>query len=92
VARKVFLVLATIVDLAIAALLIGVSGFVFGSGPESYHGGTLFAAAYIAAIIACVVAPATGFILNAAGKYGPAQVVAWLPVAVTLVVLVIPAL
>jgi hypothetical protein len=92
VARIVFLVLATIVDLAIAALLIGVSGFVFGSGPESYHGGTLFAAAYIAAVIACVVAPATGFILNAAAKPGPAQIVAWLPAVITLVVLVIPAL
>ena len=75
-ARIVFLVLATLVDLAIAALLIGVSGFVFGGGPESYHGGTLFAAAYVAAVIACVAAPTTGFILNAAAKPGPAQVVA----------------
>jgi hypothetical protein len=92
VARIVFLVLATIVDLAIAALLIGVSGFVFGGGPESYHGGILFTAAYIAAVIACVVAPATGFILNAAAKPGLAQFVAWLPAVITLVVLVIPAL
>jgi hypothetical protein len=51
VARIVFLVLAMIVDLAIAALLIGVSGFVSGGGPESYHGGILFTAAYIAAVI-----------------------------------------
>jgi hypothetical protein len=92
VARKVFLVLAAIVDVAIAALLIGVSGFVFGGGPESYHGGLVFAAAYIAAVIACVVAPATGFILNASGKYDLAQAVAWLPAAIALVVLVIPAL
>jgi hypothetical protein len=92
VARKVSLALATIVDLAIAALLIGVSGFVFGGGPESYHGGTLFMVAYIAAVIACIIAPATGFILNAAAKPGPAQVVAWLPAAIALVVLVIPAL
>jgi hypothetical protein len=92
VAGKVFLVLATIVDLAIAALLIGVSGFVFGGGPESSHEGIVFAAAYSAAVIACVVAPATGFLLNAGAKHGAAQIVAWLPAAVALVVLVIPAL
>ena len=54
----------------------------FGSGPESYHGGMAFMVAYIAAVIACGVAPATGFILNAAGKLGAAQAVAWLPAAV----------
>jgi hypothetical protein len=92
VPRKLFLALAAIIDLGIAALLIGVSGFVFGTGPESYHGGTAFMAAYTAGVIACVIAPATGFILNAAAKHGPAQVVAWLPAAAALVVLVIPAL
>jgi hypothetical protein len=51
------LVLAAIVDLAIAALLIGVSGFLFGGGPESTHGGPVVMVAYVAAIIACVVAP-----------------------------------
>jgi hypothetical protein len=90
--RKVFLVLATIVDLAIAALLIGVSGFLFGTGPESYHGGIWFAAAYMAAGIACAAAPATGFILNGGGKHKAAQIVAWLPAAVAFVVLLIPAL
>jgi hypothetical protein len=92
VVGKIFLVLAGVVDLAIAALPIGVSGFMFGSGPESYHGGGAFMVAYIAAVIACGVAPATGFILNASGKLGAAQAVAWLPAAVALVVLVIPAL
>jgi len=48
--------------------------------------------AYIAAVIACVVAPATGFILNASGKHNAAQAVAWLPAAIALMVLVIPAL
>ena len=90
-AGKVCLVLAGIVGIAIIALLIGVSGFVFGSGPESYHGGMVFMGASIAAVIACIIAPATGFILNAAPKPGLAQVVAWLPAATALVVLVIPA-
>lgn len=91
-ARIVFLALAAIVDLGIAALLIGVSGFLFEQGPQSLHAGVWLEVAYMAAVIACVVAPATGFILNAAAKHGSAQVVAWLPVAVALVVLVIPAL
>jgi hypothetical protein len=86
------LVLAAIVDLAIAALLIGVSGFLFGGGPESTHSGPIVMVAYVAAIIACVVAPATGFVLNAAAKHPAAQIVAWLPAVVALVVLVIPIL
>ncbi len=90
--RKILLVLATIVDLAIAALLIGISGFLFGTGPESYHGGIWFAAAYMAAIIGCAVAPATGFILNAGQKHNAAQIVAWLPAVVAFAVLLIPAL
>ena len=43
---KAFLVIATVADLALAELLIGVSGFMFGSGPESMHAGAGFAAVY----------------------------------------------
>jgi hypothetical protein len=88
---KLLLVFAAIVDFGLAALLIGVSGFLFGSGPESIHGSMGFAAAYIAGVIACVLAPVAGFIFNAAGKPGAAQLVAWLPAAAGLVALVIPA-
>ena len=48
----VLLVVATIADLALAALLIAVSGFIFGTGPESTHAGSLAAVGYIAAILA----------------------------------------
>ena len=89
---KASLVIAAIADLAIAALLIGVSGFMFGHGPQSMHAGPLFAAAYSGAVVACVAAPVAGFILNGKGKRQPAQVIAWLPVLVALVVLVVPAL
>ena len=85
------LVLATLVDLALAALMIGVSGFLFGSGPESAHGGTLLAAAYTAGVIACVAAPIAGFIFNRRGKTGAGMLVAWLPVLGALVALAIPA-
>jgi hypothetical protein len=36
---KFFPLIAAIVDVSLVALLIGVSGFLFGSGPESMHGG-----------------------------------------------------
>ena len=87
----VLLVVATIADLALAALLIAVSGFIFGTGPESTHAGSLAAAGYIAAIVGCVVAPAAGFVLNRRGKPGVGVAAAWLPVAGALVTMAIPA-
>ena len=85
------LVLATLVDLALAALMIGVSGFIFGSGPESAHGGALLAVAYTAGVIACVAAPIAGFVFSRRGKTGAGLIVAWLPVFGALVALAIPA-
>jgi len=85
------LVVATVVDGALAALLIGVSGFWFGGGPESAHAGALAALVFVAAVIGCLAAPVAGFILNKRGKTGPALAVAWLPAAGALLALVIPA-
>ena len=87
---KFLLVIATVVDGALAALLVGVSGFLFGGGPESMHAGVLAAIAYVAAVIACLAAPVAGFILNKRGKPWAGLAVAWLPVAGALVALVIP--
>jgi len=88
---KFLLVVATIADLALAALLVGVSGFLFGGGPESMHAGSLAAVAYVAAVIGCLVAPIAGFVLNNRGKSGPALVVAFLPLAGAAIALMIPA-
>ena len=88
---KVLIVLATIVDLALAALLIGVSGFVFGGGPEGMHGAFWPAAGWTAMFIGCLVAPVAGFIFNGRGKTGVGVLVAWLPPASALVALMIPA-
>jgi len=85
------LIVATIVDLALAALMIGVSGFIFGSGPESVHGGSLLLAAYVAGVIACVALPVAGFIFNARGKAGLGILLAWLPPVAALIVMAIPA-
>jgi hypothetical protein len=87
----VLLVIATIADLALAALLIGVSGFMFGSGPESMHAGSIWAVLYTGAVIACIAAPIAGFILNRRGKTGLGLALAWLPPAGALVALAIPA-
>jgi hypothetical protein len=88
---KFFLVLATIADLALAALLVAVSGFLFGGGPESMHAGAFAAASYVAAVIACLVAPVVGFIFKARGKTGLGVAAAWVPVAGALAALLVPA-
>jgi hypothetical protein len=88
---KFLLVVALVVDGALAALLVGVSGFLFGGGPESMRAGVLAGIAYTAAVIACLAAPIVGFILNKRGKSGAGLAVAWLPVAGALIVLMIPA-
>ena len=88
---KVLLIVAALVDLALAALLIGVSGFLFGSGPESLHGGPLWAAAYAAAVVFCVAAPVAGFMVNARDKAGLGLALAFMPPAGALVALTIPA-
>jgi hypothetical protein len=85
------LVVATVVDGALAALLIGVSGFWFGGGPESAHAGALAAVVFIAAVVTCLAAPVAGFVFNKRAKTGLALAVAWLPVAGALLVLMMTA-
>ncbi len=88
---KVLLILAAIVDIALAALLIGVSGFLFGTGPESTHAGAALMAGYAAAVIACIVAPIAGFVFNRRGNSTPGIIIAWMPPAGALLALAIPA-
>ena len=85
------LIIAAIVDVALAALMIAVSGFLFGAGPESMHGSVLLTAAYGTGVIACVAAPIAGFVFNSRGKTGAGMLVAWLPVLGALIALAIPA-
>ena len=85
------LVVAMLADLALAALLVGVSGLLFGSGPESGHAGSLAAVAYIGAVVGCLAAPIAGFALSRRSKAGLGLAMAWLPVAGAVVVLMIPA-
>jgi hypothetical protein len=62
------LVIVAIADLALAALLVAVSGFMFGAGPESMHAGNLAAAGYVVAVIGCVAAPIAGFFSTGAAN------------------------
>ncbi len=87
----VLLIVAALADLALAALLIGVSGFLFGGGPQSMHGGALLMAAYTAAIVACIAAPVAGFVFNTRGRSALALGLAWIPPAGALVALAVPA-
>jgi len=85
---KFLLAVAGVADFVIAALLIAVSGFIFGQGPESLHGGSVHLAAYGAAVIACIAAPLVGFIFCRYGKIAPGLVIAWTPPAGALLALV----
>jgi len=70
------LIIAAIVDVALAALMVAVSGFRFGAGPESMHGGVLLSAAYTAGVLAYLAAPIAGFVFNKRGKTGAGLLVA----------------
>ena len=75
----VLLIVAALIDLALAALLVGVSGFTTGGGPESMNAGGFGTAAYWAAVVVCVAAPVAGFIFNKRVKAAAGLIVAWLP-------------
>ncbi len=87
---KALLIVAALVDLGLAVLLMAVSGFLFGGGPESMHAEALVMAAYVAAILACIMAPIAGFGLNRRGKAGFGLAVAFMPPAGALAALAIP--
>jgi hypothetical protein len=88
---KVSLGLATLIDLAIAALLAAVSGFLFETGPAALRASRGLEVVYAAGIMACVAAPIAGFALHGNGRTLPAQFIAWLPVVGALAALTMPA-
>jgi hypothetical protein len=85
------LIIATVANVRLATLMAGVSGFLFGPGPESMHGGELLMAAYTAGVIAGLAAPVAGFVFTRRGKSGAGVLIAWLPPAGALLALAIPA-
>ena len=75
------LILATIVDIALAALLVAISGFIFGGGPEGMHGEASAAVIWVAGFISCFAAPIAGFVLRTHKLAGWGVVVAFIPPA-----------
>jgi hypothetical protein len=86
------LVVLTIADLALAAVLFSISGFLFGSGPESGHYGQLWLGLFIAFLVFCVAAPIGGFVLRSRGKGAAGFVVTALPLIIALIASVVPPL
>jgi hypothetical protein len=85
------LIIAVLVDLALATLLVAVSGFVTGGGPESTNAHGFAAAAYWAAVVVCIAAAFAGFILNRKGKTAAALIAAWVPPVGALIAALMPA-
>jgi len=80
----VLLILAAIVDASLALLLVAVSGFVLGPGPESSNGDPAAVISWTVALIGCIAAPIAGFILRAYRMAGIGVLVALAPPLVAL--------
>lgn len=87
---KIAIVLVGLLDWALAALLVAVSGFLFGSGPESGHAGTAAFVGWAAMVVFCIAAPVAGFILAGRERPGVGIMLAIAPIIVALVVAFLP--
>jgi len=76
---KALLIIATLADFGLAALLIGISGFIFGGGHEGMHGAPWPAIGWGVAFVACFAAPLAGFALFRRGQDGLGALIGWLP-------------
>ena len=80
----------TVVDLGLAALLIAISGFIVGTGPESMQAGRLGSMALLAAVMFCLFAPVAGFVMRANRRPAGGIILAWLPPIAGLMALALP--
>ena len=80
----ILLVLAAILDALLGVLLVAISGFVFGPGPESSNGDPAVVVSWNVALIGCIAAPIAGFVLRAYHMPGIGVVVALVPPVVAL--------
>jgi len=76
---RILFTLGLLADAALITLLIGVSGFVFGGGPEGLHGEVSAVLSWGAALSVCVLAPLIGIMLLRRGRADLAVAAAWLP-------------
>jgi hypothetical protein len=85
----VLLILAAIVDLLLAAVLIGVSGFIFGAH-EGMNGDPSAAAIWWTGFVACIGAPIVGFVLWFKKNPGIGLFIAVVPIIAAFVVALWP--
>jgi len=76
---KVMLILAAVADLALAALLILISGFIFGDGPEGMKGETGAVIVWVVAFIVTLAALIAGFVLLRREHARLGALIAWIP-------------
>jgi hypothetical protein len=60
---KIMYAIAVVADLALAVLLVALSGFIFGGGPEGMHGEAGAATVWWASFIVTLAAPILGILL-----------------------------
>lgn len=76
---RILFTLGLLADAALITLLIAVSGFVFGGGPEGLNGEVSAVLSWGAALSVCVLAPLIGITLWRRGRADLAVAAAWLP-------------
>jgi hypothetical protein len=81
---KIIYAIAVVADLALAVLLVALSGFIFGDGPEGMHGETAAAIAWWAGFLGTLGAPFLGFWLLRRGRPGAGAFIAWTPIIIAL--------
>ncbi len=81
---KIMYAIAVVADLALAVLLVALSGFTFGGGPEGMHGELGAAITWWAGFIATLAAPILGFLLLRRGRPGLGVLIAWAPIIIAL--------
>jgi hypothetical protein len=81
---KIIYAIAVVADLALAVLLVALSGFIFGGGPEGMHGEAAAAIAWWVGLIPTFAAPILGFLLLRRGRPGAGALIAWVPVVIAL--------
>jgi hypothetical protein len=82
----ILLILAALINLLLAALLIAVSGFIFGGGPEGGHGELDGVVMWSLSMLASIGCPIAGFVLRSKGMPGTGVVVAWVPLLAALLI------
>jgi hypothetical protein len=73
------LILGSILDLLLAVLLVFVSGFIFGDGPEGSNGEPTAVAVWTFGLAVCIATPVAGFVMRARGRTAWGALIVFVP-------------